>query len=538
MVVAQRSEPKTLNPVFAIDEPSRAVTGLMGAPLVRLNPKSLATEGVLAESWKTSTDGREITVRLRRGLKFSDGSPLTAGDVLFTFDVHINPKTASPQRELLTVGGQPVQVALAGPDELRFTLAEPYALGEKMLAGISILPAKHLAEAYRGGRLAATWGLGTASAGIAGAGPFRLKSIQPGERIVLERNPHYSKRDPAGRPLPYLDEVEFVFAANEDAMTARFTAGEADLVAGFGPGSYSVLTRAGERMKHRVLDLGAGLDYTFLLFNLNPAPETAAAPRKWFQRQAFRQAISAAIDRQAIVKLVYRGRATPLWGHVTPARGHWMDESLPRPPGSASRSRELLRRAGFRWDSRGLLVDENAVAVEFTIVANAANPVYTQTAAIIEEDLKPLGIKVQVVPLEFRSLVDRVTNRRDFDAAVMALRPGEADPVADMNVLMSAGSTRLWNMSGKPVFAWEGEIDGLMRRQIGTTGAAQRKSDFDQVQRILAGQLPFIPLASPNVLVAAREALGNLRPGAIGHPVLWNADEIFWSHAGNQAPRP
>lgn len=462
-------------------------------------------------------------------MKFSDGTPLTAEDVLFTFEVHLDPKVASPQQELLKVGGKPVRVAKLGPDVLRFTVVEPYALGERMLAGIAILSKRLLSEAWSQGKLAAAWGLNTPNSEIAGAGPFRLKSWQPGERIVLERNPHYSKKDERGRRLPYLDEVEFVFSATEDAQVARFVAGEADVIAGFGPGSYSMLERASERAGHRVLDLGAGLDYTFLLFNLNPVPAGGAPARLWFQNQAFRQAVSAAIDRAAIVKLVYRGRATPIWGPVTPARKQWMDESVPRPARSLERARELLRGAGFRWDGQARLVDENGAPVEFTIVASSANAAYTQTAAIVQEDLKQLGIGVQTVPLEFRSLVDRVVNRRDFDTAIMALRPGDADPVADMNVLLSEGRTRLWNMSGKPSSDWEGQIDRLMKQQLATPDLAKRRVYFNQVQQILAGRQPFVCLASPNVLVAVRAALGNVRPGVIGHPVLWNADMIFWT---------
>jgi peptide/nickel transport system substrate-binding protein len=527
LVVAQRSAAKTLNPVFAIDEPSRAVTGLMHAALVRIHPETGVTEGVLAESWKVSAGGREIAMRLRSGLKFSDGAPLTTDDVLFTLQVHLDPKTGSPQRELLTVSGQPVRFEKTGERDLRFVVAEPYALGERMLGGIAILPKRLLSEPYRQGKLSSTWSLNTPPDLIAGAGPFRLVRYEPGERIVLARNPQYWKKDPAGHPLPYLDEIEFAATAGEDAQVARILGGAADLIAGFGGGSYATLERAQRNKQLRVFDAGAGLDYTFLLFNLNPVEGVAPPARGWFRRTAFRQAVSAAVDRRAIANLVYRGRATPLWGHVTSGRRQWRDGSVPTPEPSAGRARELLRQSGFRWDGQGRLIDEKGNRVDFTLIANSANPAYTQTASIVQEDLKPLGIETNVVPLEFRSLVDRVIHRRDFDAAIMAFRPGDADPVADMNVLMSEGRTRLWNMSGRPVEDWEAEIDRLMRRQIGTIDFARRKADFDRVQRILAGQQPFVCLVSPNVLVAAVESLRNLRPVILGDPALWNADEIF-----------
>ncbi|MBC7928589.1 MAG: hypothetical protein H7039_23340, partial [Bryobacteraceae bacterium] len=143
LVVAQRSEPKSLNPVFALDEPSRSVSGLLHAPLIRIHPGTQMTEGVLAESWTVSADGREVDMRLRPQLRFSDGKPLTADDVLFTFAVHLDARVASPQREALRVGGEPIRVSRTGERGLRFQLVRAYAPGERLLAGIAILP-RHL----------------------------------------------------------------------------------------------------------------------------------------------------------------------------------------------------------------------------------------------------------------------------------------------------------------------------------------------------------------------------------------------------------
>jgi peptide/nickel transport system substrate-binding protein len=518
LVVAQRSEPRTWNPVTAVDEPSRAVVGLLGAPLVRIHPETLGTEGVLAESWKVSGDGRRMDVRLRAGLRFSDGARLTAEDVVFTFGVHTDPKAGSPQGELL----EGMTVAKTGEREVRFTLARAHALGERLLAGTAIVPRHRLEGAYREGRLASAWGLRTAAGEVCGAGPFRLKQYEAGRRVVLERNPHYWK---AGRP--YLDELEFAFTAGEDAQVARMLGGSADLMAGFGGGSYQVLAGAQERLGLQLGDAGPGLDYTFLLFNLNPGQE-----KRWWGEAAFRRAVSAAIDREAIVKLVYRGRGSAVWGPATVARKEWRRADVARTgralAAERERARGLLRGAGFRWDGVGQLVDGSGTAVRFTVLANAGNPAYGQMAAVIEEDLKQIGIGAKAVPMEFRSLVDRVTNRRDFEAAILALRPGDADPAADMNVLASTGRTRLWNLSGKADRAWEGEIDRMMDEQIRTRDMGRRRRLFHEVQRVMAEQEPMVCLASPNLLYAAKAGLRNLRPGGIGDLLLWNADELYW----------
>jgi peptide/nickel transport system substrate-binding protein len=534
LVIAQRSEPRGLNPVLAVDEPSRTVLSLLHAPLVRIHPSTQSTEGILAESWQVSRDGREILVRLRPGLRFSDGSPLTVEDVLFTFRVHMDASVASPQQELLKIGGQPVVVQRGGPREVRFRIAEPYALGERILAGIAILPRRQLESAWQSGKFGSTWTLNTPPREIAGAGPFQLKSVQPGQRIVLERNPYYWAKDAAGRSLPYLQEIEFVSTAGEDAQTARLLSGEADLISGFGGSSFRAIEKLDTRSGVQVADAGPSLDYTFLLFNLNPGAGDATA-RTWFENSAFRRAVSLAVDRAAIVRLVYRGRASSIWHPVSPARKRWFDDSIPRPAQSLDAARQQLRGAGFRWDNGGRLLDSSGKRVSFTILANAANPAYLQTGAIIEEDLGKLGIEARLVPLEFRSLIDRVTAKRDYDVAILALRPGDTDPSADMNAFVSQGRTRLWNLSGKAERLWEAEIDRLMRDQMTTRDGARRRETFNRVQRILAEQVPLVCLVSPNLLYAHRANLRNLQPGVIGDPVLWNADRLYWEGSKGKA---
>ncbi|MBC7924084.1 MAG: ABC transporter substrate-binding protein [Bryobacteraceae bacterium] len=499
---------------------------MLHAPLIRIHPGTQMTEGVLAESWTLSADGREMDVRLRPHLRFSDGKPLTADDVLFTFAVHLDARVASPQREALRVGGQPIRVSRTGERGLRFQLVRAYAPGERLLAGIAILPRHLLAKAHEEGRLSQMWTIGSPAAEIAGAGPFRLRSMEPGRRIILERNPHYFKKARTGAALPWLDEMEFVFAPGEDAQVARLLSGEADLIAGFGGSSYRAIEASGAARGVRAADAGPGLDYTLLLFNLNSGgPERAS--RAWFELDAFRRAVSMAVDRAAIARLVYRGRASAIWGPITPARRMWFDAAGGQPPQSASGALELLRSAGFRQDQAGSLLDSSGKPVRFTILANSGNPAYTQTGIILEQDLKKIGIDARLVPMEFRSLVEQVVTKRDYDAAIMALRPGDADPVADMNVFVSEGKTRLWNLGGKSERPWEVELDRLMKEQLTARDPAKRRELFHRVQQVFAQQMPMVCLVSPNLLYAARENIHNLQPGAVGDAVLWNADELF-----------
>jgi len=538
LVVAERTEPKTLNPVVSVDSTSREVIGRMTADLIHINRQTLKTEPALARSWSVSRDGRSYTLKLRRGLRFSDGHPLDADDVVFTFRAYLDEKVNSPQRDLLMVGGAPILVTKLDADTVRFDLAQPYAAAERLFDGLAILPRHLLERAYREGKLGDTWGLSTAPAEIAGLGPFRLKGYVPGQRLVLERNPYYWKLDRRGDRLPYLDEITFLFVASEDAQVMRFESGETDMVSRLSSDNFSVLERQRKERGYRLEDLGPGLEYNFLFFNQNDLgakdlPQVAAK-QAWFRDRRFRQAVSAAVDRAAIVRLVYHGRGAALWSPVTPGNRLWMDDELPHPSRSLDHARELLRSAGFTWKGDGALLDARGQAVEFTIVTSAGNTERNEMATLIENDLSQLGMTVHIVPIEFRALLDRLFRSYDYEACVLGLVSGDADPNPEMNVWLSSGGTHVWHVGeSKPATPWEAEIDRLMKQQLTMLSYPRRKRLYDRVQALIAEQEPIVSLASPDILVGAKEGLGNFRAAVLDPYTLWNAEELFWESAGS-----
>ncbi|MCU1382500.1 MAG: extracellular solute-binding protein family 5 [Acidobacteria bacterium] len=532
LVVNQRAEPRTLNPVIALDAVSRDVLKCTIAALIHINRETQRTEPALAREWSASPDGRRYTLTLRRGIRFSDGHAFDADDVLFSFGVYLDPGIRSPQRDLLIVGGEPLRVRKIDQYIVQVDLAAPYAGAERLFDGVAILPRHLLEPAFKAGRLTAAWGIAAAPSAMAGLGPFRFKEFVPGERIVLERNPYYWKADRSGQRLPYLDRVAFTVVASDDAQAIRFQAGESDVASRLSAEHFGVLQRAEPNAAYTLADLGAGLDYSFLFFNLNDlGPHLADTSRKqrWFGNTTFRRAVSLAIDRDAIVRLVYRGRATPLWGHVPPGNALWVNRAIPRPPRSVDEARRLLRGAGFSWTTQGALVDSRGAAVEFTILTNAGNHERIGMATIIQDDLQQLGMRVQIVTLELRTLVERVLTQHDYEACVLGLGNGDASPNAEMNVWLSSGGSHLWHPEQRqPATAWEAEIDVLMRRQLTTLDHGARKRLYDRVQALVAQNLPLIFLASPNILVGARKGLGNFRPAVLDHHTLWNIDELFW----------
>jgi peptide/nickel transport system substrate-binding protein len=534
LVVALRAEPRTLNPIAAVDAPSKEVIGRMSGDLIHINRLTQNIESALAKSWKRSADGLTYTLSLRRGLRFSDGHPFDADDVVFTFTVLMDPAVGAPHRDLLVVAGKPITVSKVDAFTVRLTVAEPYAAAERLFDSIAILPRHLLETAYVQGTLADAWTTKTTAAAIAGLGPYRLKHYVAGQELVLERNPYYWKVDSSKRRLPYLDEIVFVFAGNEDAQVIRFQSGASDLLGRTTADNFALLSRDQAAKGYQLKDLGPALEYNFLVFNQNDLsgrslPQVAAKQR-WFSDLNFRRAVSLAIDRQGITRLVFKGRAVPLWGNVSPGNRHWVNTSIPRPARSVARARERLKASGFSWRPDGSLVDKQGQRVEFTIVTSATSAQRTAMATLIQADLEELGMDVRVVPLEFRALVERVVETFDYEASVQGLGGGDADPNAEMSIWLSSGANHLWRLGQKtPATPWEAEIDRLMRQQLSTLDAGRRKAMYDRVQAIVAEQLPFIFLAAPHILVAARGDLANFQPAVLDHYTLWNADRLYFA---------
>ncbi len=502
--VVQRAEPKTFNPVIALDAPSRDVLRRVHADLISIDRDAQKTVPALAESWTRSNDGRVFRLKLREGLRFSDGHPFRADDVAFSFSVYLDEKIASPQRDLLTINGHPIECRKIDDLTIEFRLSDSYAAAERLFDSVAMLPKHRLEAAWRSGKLQQAWTLSTDAGEIAGLGPFRIKAYAPGEKVVLERNPYYFKK-----PQPYLDGIEFRFLPDEDTQLARFAAGELDMLNRVNPKAIPLL----ESKSAVIADLGPGLEYNFLCFNLSPdSPKLA-----WFSKKEFRQALSLAVDREAMARIIYQGRAAPIWGHVTPGNKLWFAPEIHRPSRNVQAARKLLQQIGLAGKP-----------IQFSILVSASSPERIQMATMLQADWREIGIDVNIATLEFRAMLDRVLKTRQFDSCILGLGGGDADPNPEMNVWLSSGEMHLWNPSQRhPSTAWEAEIDEAMRRQMITVDYAERRKIYDRVQRIVAEQVPMIFLVSPHVVVAQRGNVGNFRPAILDHQTLWNAGELY-----------
>ena len=529
LVLTMRAELKSFNPLSAFDNPSLEVLAFLNADLMRSDPASQRVLPVLAEKVERSPDGRRYTMRLRDDVFFSDGESLDAEDVLFTFRALLDPSLEAPQYDSLLIDGTPVSITATGPLDLEFELAKGHAGGESLFDGVYIVPSHRLGP-LAGQELGQAWSVGTEPSEIVGAGPFRLREHRPGERLVLERNPHYWRRDEAGTQLPYLDEIVIEFTGSPEAEVLRFEAGQSDVIEGLGADAFAALER--KNGAFTLQDLGPGLVYEFLFFNLNDnVSDSVRKKQAWFRQPAFRRALSFAIDRQAIVDLAYGGRATPVGGHITPANKLYYDNRVKAPEPSIEKARALLEEAGFAF--RGDQLFDGETLVELTLVTNSSNSRRVQTATVIQEDLRRLGVTLHVVPLDFGALLDRVYDSFDYEIGLLGLGRGGLDPNASLNVWLSGGDSHLWRLDGDgPDSPWQERLDELLGQQMTELDEARRRELLSDIQLMIADEAPFLFLVAPNVLVGAREGLGHFAPRAAAETAVWNAEHLFWRDPG------
>lgn len=520
--VAVPREPSTWNRLLADEIVTQIVTDQIHAPLIRLNQQTQQMEPALAKSWAFSDDGTELVFQLREGTRFSDGEPFTAEDVVFTFRALHDPRVASPLRDTAEIDGEALVAEALGEMEVRFRLPRRTATVERVFDSIRILPAHRLARSLDGGTLARDSGLGAPLDTIAGLGPFRLREHVAGQRVVLEKNPFYFRTNEA---LPRLSGIVFEVLPDESAQLLRLRSGEIDLLDSMGPDVYRELEM--EDAAGLVLtNLGPSMVSERLWFNLNPDSPIESYKKKWFGDVRFRRAVSLAIDRESMARVVFDGLASPAAGPVSPANHFWIDERLTPTEQDRQRSRALLTDAGFWWEG-GKLRDRDGNPVRFTIITNSGSGQRRREGAFVQEDLSQLGMDAVLAPIDGGTLFGAVTQTFDYDAALLGFTVSDPDPSAEMALWLSNAPLHLWYPAqAEPATEWEARIDVLMECQMSSMDRERRKACYHEVQRIVAEQLPLLDLVVPHALVAHSVRLQGVRATPFSHS-LWNSDELF-----------
>ena len=508
---ALQSDPKSFNPLLVEDEPSSYIRYLTGGVLIRLDRATQAFDPELAKSWKISEGGRRITLQLREGISFSDGTPFTAADVAATMRALMDPNLHSSTGDDFRSSSGEVKTEVRGKYTISILFPQPIAAVERLFDRVAIMPAKIAGI--------------TNSPDLTKAvlGPFVIAEQHPGSYILLKRNPHYWKRDKSGKQLPYLDSIRLSIQQNREAELLSFRRGEVQLINNLMPDLFDRLKQENASAAH---DLGPSLESEEMWFNQaqrSPLPDYKKA---WFRSRNFRRAISSAINRPDLARIVYRGQAQPGIAPITPANKLWFNQKLHAHPYDKKAALDFLKQDGFHLDGQ-TLKDKDGHPVVFSLITNAGNRSRERMGSLIQQDLSQIGIKLNFVPLDFPSVIERITKSLDYEACLLGITNVDLDPNVQMNVWLSSGDNHQWNPGQKtPETAWEAEIDRLMREQASALDLKKRKAAFDRVQEIVWEQAPFLYLVDKDALVAVSPSVQNAHPVVLQPQTFWNAEYL------------
>ncbi|MEP0979092.1 ABC transporter substrate-binding protein [Leptolyngbya sp. FACHB-17] len=553
LVLVSPTDPKTFN--YANNQTFPSVFPFIYEGLTRENGVTGNYEPALAESWKFSPDNKRIVFTLRPNLKWSDGTPLTSDDVVFTYeDIVFNPKIPTDQKETIQIGTQKVfpKVRKINDRQVEFILPEPFA---PLLAataapeGVMILPKHALAEAVKNklpdgnSAFISTWGTDTEPKKIITNGAYVIDSYSAGQRLVLKRNPYYWRKDQSGKQLPYIDRIIWQFIENQDTQLVRFRSGDLDVMGDtrpLRPEYFSLLKREDKRGNFQVLNGGPWSGVLYLTFNLSKAKDQNGKPfvdpikSKWFNTLEFRQAVAYAIDRDRINTNLFRGLGVVQNSPISVQSPFSLKEGLRVYNYNPQKSRELLKKAGFKYNDRGQLFDSEGNRVRFTLMTNANNLTRVAIGAQVRQDLSKIGIEVDYNPINFNVLIDRINGSREWDAHMIGFTGG-IEPQGLANLWMTSGGSHSFNLTQQPgqpkmqgyvANDWEKEIDRLFIEGARELDPEKRKKIYDEFQKLVQEQLPVIHLVNDSALMAVRNRVQGLKYSGLPSWGLWNIQEL------------
>ncbi len=535
-------QPVTFNPTLAEDSPSLTLALAVHGTLIGYDLAEQRDSDGVARSVTPSADCKTWTIELRKGIRWSDGAPFDAADVVFTFQaVFDRSLNLALTQSFAQQDGTLPKVEQLGRHTVRLTFAEPRPLASIDIGTAMLLPRHKLEAALKAGTFATSWGVGTPVSEIVGLGPFRIARYEQERRIVLERNYYYWKRDRAGTRLPYVDRVEYKIVPDQNATLLNFQGGATDLYDAR-PEDVELLEKDASRGRYTVRDLGPQLNMTYLGFNRMPTDGPAPC-RGWFRKTEFRKAVSYAIDREQIVAEIYAGRATPVFSLTTPSVRGWYDQSaIVRYPHDKARARVLLESIGIEdRDGDGVAEDANGDRIEFTLMTNSNNPTRVAIASLIAEQLRAVGVLANVIVRPFPEIAAAVRGEGEYDAIIGGWQSAvPPDPILMRQILTSSGHIHPgYPNQPKPDTAWETKIDAHFAANVATSDMTERRRHYAEMLRIWSDELPEIDLVSAHAFLAARDGVKNLRPSRIAPFGAWNLDELYLEErrgAGSASP--
>jgi peptide/nickel transport system substrate-binding protein len=535
------SDPKTFNYAMSTEQSSSTPLSFVFEGLAEINGITGKVQPALAENWEIAADGQTYTFKLRKGLKWSDGAPLTADDVDFTFNqVIFNMDIPTDWRDIIQVDNKLPTVKKLDELRIQVTTPKPFAPFLRTFAVLPLLP-KHQLEGPvttkdpKSGKpmFNQTWTLSTDVTKIAGNGPFTFAEFKPGERIVYKKNPNYWRVDAQGNRLPYLDKFVILIVKDQNAGILKFQSGETDLLFVDAPlrgQDFGALKPQEQTGNFTIYKAGPDFGTLFLTFNqtvdVDEKGKAYVNPvrSRWLRDAKFRQALAHAVDKTSIIKNVYQGIAIPQIAAESQTSQFYNDK-VPTYDYDLAKAQQILAEAGYKKGGDGVLKDSAGHPVTFTLETNSENNERQAIAQILKTDFKKLGIDVKFQAVQFNSLVEKTSSSLEWEAILMGFT-GSLDPANGRNIWYSEGRLHMFNQklpSSKKWEAqdWEKDIDNLFEEGATTLDEIKRKEIYDKYQVIVAEKLPYIYIANRIQLYPVRNHFFNVNVTPIGGPV-WN----------------
>lgn len=532
-------DPKSWNPILAKETSTTDAIGPLFESLVRRNPFTLEFDEyspVLATSWEVDSTGKVWTFHLRKGVKWNDGELFTAKDVKFTLDVIYDENIPNSMSDILTIEDKKITCRVIDDYTIEFTTPVPFAPFLHCIGGMEIIPEHVLGKAWQKGKFNQMWTIDTPVGQIIGTGPYVITEYGPAQYIKYERNPLYWRKDEKGRPLPYIEKIQTLIVENQETTFLKFQAGETDI---YGPRPQDISWVKRNKDIIELKEIGLNTGTTFVAFNRNPRHyawykvvgaeeingkviekiERVVNPKlNWFSDPEFMKAIAYSIDDEIIIQNVLYGLGEPTVTVISPMVHIFHNDSLQDYEYDLEKAKQKLEAAGYiDRDGDGIREDKDGNKIEFNFTTNSGVGVRESMCNIIKEDWKKLGFKVQYQPLEFNTLVEKLTNNYDWDVVLIGLTGSGVEPHGGANVYKSSGQLHLWNpCQDTPATDWEKEVDELVERGAKEFDLEKRVEIYKRLQEIFYQQLPYIMLPCQKVFVSYYKKLKNYFPMVFG----------------------
>lgn len=542
--------PKTFNPCNTKDATSSEMAGMLYDGLLTTDSRTGEVILQLAKSFEIA--GNDYIIHLRKGIKWTDGKPITADDVMYTYEEVVFKGLGNPSTmDAMMIDGKLPELVKLDDYTVKFTTPCPFAPFLRQLT-YPIVP-KHYFKPYsdKGASVFnAFLSPNTKPETIVSSGAFKLKEYVAAQRVVFVRNSDYYKLNIENKKLPYLDKVVYLIVGDTNNEILKFEAKELDELPLRGDNVARYKSRE-KNSDYKVYNLGPQTSTMFLIINLNTRKDKKGnyyvnpVKQKWFGNRNFREAIDWAIDRKSMVQNVAFGVAEPLFTAES-LNSIYLNKSIKGHPTDNKIAAEKLKEAGFVLKN-GILYDKDNNRVEFNLYTNAGNLERESLGVMIKQDLEDLGMKVNFKPIEFNSLVNKLTNTYDWDMAIMGLTGSPLEPHDGKNVWTTKGPLHMFNMRdrGENVmvsngenggnisennniypYPWEKELDELFEQGAKKLTFDERKPLYDRYQQIIYDEKPIIYLYSPTRISAVRKRIGNVFPTSLGG-LLYNLDEVY-----------